>query len=126
MSKSSSNISKSIKEIKIKEIVDKLEKDIINFNKRDNEVNYIKKEYKNIKIKINDINKITLELYKKLSLLKNIKSILNEFVIVTREINEKSKEIFHIKFTIILDIKEINLIFYKDINDKYYLICKKI
>jgi len=107
--------------------IEHLTKDIKNYYKNHMSLGNTKKEYTDIKkINLKDVNKITSEVYKNISSIKKINGLASEYFIDIKKVNGTSKELFHIKFIIMMSEHNMNLIFtfYKDINDKYYLICQ--
>lgn len=105
-------------------LVGYLIRDIKDYYKNHMTIISVRKEYLDIKkINIKDVGKITMEIYKNISKLKNINGISSEYYIDIKKYNGEMKETFHIKFEICVDGKKIKIIFYKNVKDEYILQC---
>jgi len=102
-------------------------RDIKDYYKNHMKLISVSKEYLDIKkINIKDVGKITMEIYKNISKLKNINGISSEYYTTIKEHNEDMKEVFHIKFLICVDEKKLLILFHKNTKDKYILQCEML
>lgn len=108
-------------------LVGYLIRDIKDYYKNHMTIISVRKEYLDIKkVNIKDVGKITMEVYKNISKLKNINGISSEYYIDMKRYNGNMKEVFHIKFEICVDGKKLSILFHKNTKDEYILQCEML